>query len=170
MTRPLLLLGLPAIVACAPAVRQVGRVNMISNRNVDPSVDYSLVSSYAGGSNRELRRSRAENIEQAIDDTVKKVPGGEFLMNARVFIVNDKYFAVEGDVWGRTGNLSYRGFSVGDKVSFKTPFGIKTGVVEALRDDKTCFVKADDGGAVTEFKYDVLVKGADAEAVEPKEE
>lgn len=156
---------LPLLVVClgCTSVRQIGNVNMISTRNVEPTIDYSLVSSYAGGSNRELRRSRAENLEQAVSDTVKKVPGGEFLVNARIFIVNEKYFAVEGDVWGRTGNLSHRGFSVGDTVSFKTAFGIKTGVVTALRDDKTCFVKGGDGGAITELAYDILVKGKPSE-------
>lgn len=148
-------------VGCV-TVKQIGKVNMISNRNVEPTVDYGLITTYAGGSQRELRRSRAESVEQAVDDTVKKVPGGEFLVNARLFIINDKYFAAEGDVWGRKGNLSFRGFSVGDVVNIKTPFGIKTGVVTALRDDKTCFVKTDDGEVITEFKYDVLVKGQDA--------
>ena len=142
------------------SIRQVGKVNMISTRNVDPETDYELVRSYAGGSERELRRSRAENIEQAIDDTGKKVPGGEFLANARLYLVNERYFAAEGDVWGRAGNHAFRGFSVGDRVSVKTAFGIRAGTVSALRDDKTCFVLMDGYDSATEVKYDILVKGA----------
>lgn len=145
------------------SVRQVGKVNMISTRNVDPTVDYELVSSYAGGSQRELKRSRAENVEQAIDDTVKKVPGGEFVVNARLYIVNDRYFAVEGDVWGRKGNHAFRGFAVGDRVSFKTAFGIRAGAVSALKDDRTCFVLVDGDDSATEVKYDNLAKGAPKE-------
>lgn len=161
MTRIVLLAFLVTSMGCV-TVQQIGKLNMISTRNVEPTIDYNLISSYAGGSKRELRRSRAVNIEEAVGDTVKKVPGGEFLANARIFVVNGKYYAVEGDVWGRTGNLSFRGFSVGDHVSFKTPFGIKSGKITALRDDKVCFVKADGSDVVTEFSYDTLVKGQDA--------
>lgn len=158
--RYLVLLALTSSVGCM-SVRQVGKVNMISTRNVDPTVHYELVSSYAGGTERELRRSRAENVEQAIDDTVKKVPGGEFVVNARLYIVNERYFAVEGDVWGRKGNHAFRGFTVGDRVSFKTAFGIRSGEVAALKDDKTCFVLVDGNDSATEVKYDALAKGAE---------
>jgi hypothetical protein len=149
-------------VVCAPAARQIGKVNLISTRNVETSLDYTLIRSYTGGSKRELRRSRAETIESALAETVQQDPDGEFLANARIFVANDKYFAVGGDGWVRTANVSYRGFPVGGRASFKTPFGIKTGTVEALKDDKACFVKGDEGGVITEFKYDDLVKGADA--------
>ena len=68
-------------------LKQVGKVNMISNRNVDPKLDYSLLSSYSGGSQRELKKSKAITIEDAVDQTVRKVPGGEFLMNTKLFKV-----------------------------------------------------------------------------------
>lgn len=88
------------ISSCTP-VRQIGRVNMISNRNVDSNFEYSVISNYAGGSKAELKKSKATTIEEAINRTVRNVPGGEFVMNARIYIVKDKYFAVEGDVWGK---------------------------------------------------------------------
>lgn len=153
------LLMLLALSSACATVRQVGKINMISTRNVDPTVDYSLVSSYAGGSDRELRRSRAENIEQAIDDTVRKVPGGEFIVNARIYVVNEKYYAVEGDVWGRKGNHTFRGFAVGDRVTFRTAFGVRSGVITGLKDDQTCFVQIDGSDGGVEVKYDVLAKG-----------
>ena len=48
-------------------------------------------------------------IEQAVDDVVKKVEGGEYLMNAKIkmcvvggsiYSPPSYFYAVEGDVWG----------------------------------------------------------------------
>ncbi|HEY1871029.1 MAG TPA: hypothetical protein VGG71_08220, partial [Chitinophagaceae bacterium] len=75
------------ITSCATPVKQIGKVNMISNRNVDPALNYGVISSYSGGSMRELKHSRATSIDDAIDQTVKKIPGGEFLMNVKIYMV-----------------------------------------------------------------------------------
>ena len=37
------------------SVKQIGKVNMISNRNVDPDFKYQSLTTYSGGSNRELK-------------------------------------------------------------------------------------------------------------------
>jgi hypothetical protein len=79
---------------------QIGRLNMVSNRNVNPNLQYKVLSTYSGVSQRELRRSRAKTIEDAVNQTVKNVSGGEFLMNVKIYILSTKYYAVEGDVWG----------------------------------------------------------------------
>lgn len=147
----LALIGITMMMSCA-SIEQIGKVNMISNRNVDPKLDYSLISSYSGGSKRELRKSRALSIEDAIDQTVRKVAGGEFLMNVKIYIVNDKYYAVEGDVWG-TSNISYRGFKVGDKVIIDNQIA----TIKSLKDDKTCFIEKNNG-TIEEVKYDRLSK------------
>ncbi len=141
------------------SVMQIGKINMISNRNVETSFDYSLISSYAGGSQKEIKKTRSETIEQAIDQTVKKVPGGEFVMNASIFMVNNRYFAVQGDVWGRKDDLSYRGFAVGDRVTFKHLGQVQSGVITGLKDDQTCYVKVDDTDGGIEVRYDILAKG-----------
>jgi hypothetical protein len=137
-------------------LKQVGKVNMISNRNVDPKLDYSLLSSYSGGSQRELKKSKAITIEDAVDQTVRKVPGGEFLMNTKLYIINNKYFAIEGDVWGTKANITYRGFKVGDKVIVD---GLLNSVatIKSLKDDKTCFIERVNG-LIEEVKYDKLSK------------
>ena len=162
-----LAISLILLAGCSPSVMQIGKINMISNRNVETSFDYALISSYAGGSERELKQSRSENIEQAIDQTVRKVPGGEFIMNASIYMIDEEYFAVEGDVWGRKGNVAYRGFSVGDRVTFKRLGQIVYGAVTGLRDDTTCYVKVDGSDAGLEVRYDILAKGDTAAAVEP---
>ena len=150
------------------SVKEVGKVNMISNRNVSMKTDYALLSSYSGGSKAELKKSKAENIEQAVDQTVRKVAGGEFLMNAKINLVYHKisgkaFFAVEGDVYGLassngTAERSYRGFKAGDKVNWGNKIsGFKSGTIKSIKDDKTCLVETEDG-KVIEKKYDDISK------------
>lgn len=157
MTRILLALILITAVTSCTSVKQIGKVNMISNRNVDPKLNYDVISTYSGGSNRELKKSKAKTIEDAIDQTVRKIPGGEFLMNAKIYLVNGQYLAVEGDVWGVKSNVAYRGFKVGDKVTWKAMGNFKTGTIKSLKDDKTCLIETENGDIV-EKKYDDISK------------
>ena len=151
----LALIVITAVSSCT-SVKQVGKVNMISNRNVDPKLDYNVISTYSGGSTRELKKTRAITIEDAIDQTVKKIPGGEFLMNAKLYVVNNKYYAAEGDVWGVKTNIAYRGFKVGDKVIVDKVFN-SVATIKALKDDKTCFIERSNG-VIEEVKYDRISK------------
>lgn len=132
---------------------------MISNRNIDPTLDYQVLATYSGGSNKELNRTTAKSVEDAIEQTVRKVPGGEFLMNAKIYIVNGEYFAVEGDVWGSPTQPSFRGFKISDKVTWKS-FGKRfTGVISALKDDISCLVRVDNEPDKTvELSYDKITK------------
>ncbi len=150
------------------SVKEVGKVSMISTRNVSMKTDYVLVSSYSGGSKSDLKKSKATNIEEAVDQTVRKVPGGEFLMNAKINLVYHRvsgkaFFAIEGDVYGNKSanggaERSYRGFQTGDKVSWGNKLtGFKSGTIKSLKDDKTCLVETEDGRTV-EKKYDELSK------------
>lgn len=150
------------VLACASfcscmSVKEIGRLNMISTRNVNPELEYKVITTYSGGSQKELKKSKAETIQDAMEQTVRKVPGGEFLMNVKIFQINNKYFAAEGDVWGVESNLAYRGFKVGDRVVWKTITGVKEGTIKSLKDDETCFVEIEDG-RITEKKYDSISK------------
>lgn len=166
-TKTLLILALTIILASCTSVKQIGKVNMISNRNIDPNLEYERISTYFGGSKKELKKTKAKTIEDAIDQTVRKAPGGEFLMNVKLYVVKDQYYAVEGDVWGKPQNISYRGFEVGDKVTWKNKslsakFGSDkdylTGTVKALKDDKTCLITVDETKDVVELSYDDITK------------
>lgn len=152
---------------CSTSITKIGTLNMISHRNVDPSLDYRLVSSYSGGNEKELKKSRAENLEDAIEQMVKKVPGGEFLMNVKVYEIKDKYFAVEGDVWGKADNVSYRGFTLGDRVVCKDKKLLKKldlkndivyGTISGLIDDVEVYVKLDDIDRTIRLPYDKITK------------
>jgi hypothetical protein len=147
------------IATSCSSVKIIGSVNMLSHRNVNTQTEYQLLTSYAGGSPKERKKSKAVTIEDAIDQTVKKVAGGEYLMNAKIYqIINGRkmFYFCEGDVWGSKANISYRGFKVGDKV-------IVDGVVntiatiKSLKDDKTCFIIRVNG-VIEEVKYDRISK------------
>jgi len=152
------------LLSSCSSIKQIGKVNMISNRNVSPELKYQVLTTYSGGSNKELKKSKATSIEDAIDKTVRKVPGGEFVMNAKIYLVDGKYIAVEGDVWGNANNQSYRSFKVGDNVTWKTKSIISgtkflTGKIVTLKDDKNCLVKVDnETDSTIELSYDEITK------------
>jgi hypothetical protein len=148
-------------VSCAATkVEQIGELSMISRRNIDTKMEYVLVKSYAGGG-KEFKKSRAINIQEAIDQTVRNVPGGEFMKNVKIYLVGEKgdkkYFAVEGDVWGQ-GEASYKGFRVGDKVQWKTLTGTRVGFIRGFIDDQKCMVQEEGKTVATEEQYDKLRK------------
>lgn len=145
-------------ISSCTSVKQIGKVNMISNRNIDPNLKYKLVSSYSGGSDSELKNSEAKNIEEAIDQTVRKIPGAEFLMNVKIYIIDERYYAVEGDAWGSSTDITYRGFKVGDKVSWKKWGDFNTGTITSLKDNKNCLIIADNDNKAIELSYDEIIK------------
>lgn len=157
----LFLLSIILFGTSCTSFREIGEINMISNRNIERNLDYKLLTTYSGGSQHELKKSKAPSIQEAVDKTVKKIPGGEFLMNAKVYIVNDKYFAVEGDVWGLTSDvnqITYRGFKLGDRVTWKKFGKFLHGKINALKDDKTCLVEEESTKKITELNYDQLTR------------
>ncbi len=137
--------------SCAPSIKKIGTLNMIAHRNVDMKLDYELIATYSGGSNRELKKARNKTVEEALENTVRKVPGGEMLLNVKLYQIKGKYYAVEGDVWGKSGENGIRGFHVGDQVVCKDVNFIKKmnlssndivyGVITGLIDDKSVYIK-----------------------------
>lgn len=158
------------VISACIQVKEIGKVNMISNRNIETSQHYKVISTYAGGSKNELKNSRAKTIQDAVDETVKKIPGGEYLMNATIYLAqhrNDYYFAVQGDVWGLANQeITFRGFKKDDKVQWKNSNYNQlmkkekkylTGIITSLKDDKTCYVQ-DENGKQHEMNYDDITK------------
>lgn len=148
------------LITSCTSYKEIGKINMISTRNIDSSTDYKLLTTYSGGSEKDLRKSKAKNIQQAIDETVRRTVGGEYLMNAKIYLVDQQYYAVEGDVWGK-GNqkleIAVNGFKVGDKVTWKKAGLYKTGEIIALK-DKLCLVKQDENQKTVEMDYYNLTK------------
>ncbi len=142
----------------AQKVIEIGRINMISSKNINNLADYELVAAYARGNQKKITKSKAETIQEALEQTVREVPGGVFVMNAKIYLVKKKYFAVEGDVWGLKKNANYKGFSVGDHVMWKTVSGYKKGTVEAIKDSESCVVIEDGTVNRTTIKYVKLMR------------
>jgi hypothetical protein len=145
------------LVSCA-TTKQIGSVNMISNRNVESSVNYVMLKSYMGASNKEIRNSKAETIQDAIDQVVKSTPGGEFLKNVKIYLKDNKYLIVEGDVWGIATNANFRGYSVGDKVKWTKLFKDYIGTIVDLKNDNVCTIKRDSDQSIVEVDYKDLTK------------
>lgn len=146
------------IFGCSKStIKLIGKVNMISNRNVNTEFNYMPIKTYAGMSKNELKRIKNESIEEAVDQTVKSVPGGEFIMNAKIYQINGEYFAVEGDVWGNEIG-EFRGFKVGNRVRWKSNFKTKTGIITSLLNNVECMVKEDGESGSTKIEYDKLDK------------
>ena len=158
MNKLLLFCAICLLSSCAVTIKQIGSVNMISSRNVESSTNYVLLRSYMGASQKELRKSKAETIQDAIEQVVKSTPGGEFLKNVKLYTTSKKYFAVEGDIWGIVTNANFRGFTTGDKVKWTKLFKDYTGTIVNLKDDKTCTIKKDSDQSITDVDYKYLTK------------
>ncbi|MBK9801300.1 MAG: hypothetical protein IPP56_16790 [Bacteroidetes bacterium] len=162
------LIALALLSSCRTVV-DLGKLNMVSNRNVDTDMsDYVLIKNYAGGSKKEikraLRKTKAKTMEQAIDETVRNVAGGEFLKNVKVYGVKRKkamYLLVEGDVWGLPENESFRGFKVGDVVQWKELTFTKKGVITGLTDARRCMVREEGKENSISLKFASLKKVVD---------
>lgn len=150
------------------SVKEIANLNVVSTRNVvfDGGTKYARLATYAGESKREIKKSKAKTIEDAVNATVRHYPGGEFMSNVKVWVVSkggNYYFAVSGDIYGVANEggeveRSHRGFAVGDAVVWEEPVGqFKRGTIETLVDNETCMVRREDGKLV-KVKYVKLSK------------
>jgi hypothetical protein len=105
-----ILLMSSALTSCM-VFNEAGRLNLVSVRNIDSKNNYQLLQKNVEYTKKEMRKNCKTSIEQAIDDVVKKVPGGEYLMNAKINVCvipgslfngykPSCFYVVTGDVWG----------------------------------------------------------------------
>jgi len=142
------LLLLLALVTGCSSIKMVGDVNMISSRNVDSKTDYVLIKTGSDDSKSNFRKNKGATVDQAINNVVINVPGGEFLKNAKLY-TDGKDWAVVGDVWGVKESANVEGFQIGDRVLIKNSILNKekfsTGEITGFKDRKTCIVKVSTG-------------------------
>lgn len=88
-------------------ITKIGQLNMVSNRNIDSNKEYVMLQKNAELSKKEKKKAKAEDMTEAIDNLVKKDPNGEYLMNARIYLVYHTYiffgrynYVAEGDIYG----------------------------------------------------------------------
>ncbi len=154
----LFLIVVATTVACS-SIRDIGHVNMISNRNIDTNFEYQRLGSYVELTKRQIKRSRNNNIAEAVNSTVQLIPGGEFIMNAKVYLVDGKYFAVEGDVWGSDSG-EYRGYALGDRVQWSTLTGKRQGKITGFASKEEFMVQEDGEEYSEKVKVNKLTKVA----------
>lgn len=166
MRKLVLLLVLPFLmVSCSIGVKQIGSVNMISNRNIAVNnIEYEEIKSWAGSSSkkeikREYKKVKAKSIDEAVTQTVKNTPGGEFITNAKIYVINGSYFVVTGDVWGvKKTDRNYKGFKEGDKVQYTRALKKRTGTITSLKDGTEATIFEDETEKYFTIPYDKLLK------------
>jgi hypothetical protein len=158
---------LPFIATSCVKIKPMGDLTMISTRNVDTKTEYQLVKNYIGLSKKDKRKSNAKDIEEAVNLSVKSVPGGEFLKNVKLYQVTRTFpyrkikrscFIAEGDVWGLPGEISMRGFKVGDKVFWNSVAGQVKGTIVELKDANQAAIQIEGQEKIELVKYEKLTK------------
>lgn len=170
MNKKIILLSAFALISTvasyAVKVKLIGDINMISTRNIEVENfgKYQLITTYSGGSSKEFKKSRSETIQEAIDNTVRNVPGGVYILNAKVYLIDNRYYAVEGDVYGIKTNAGYRGFAVGSKVMWVRKKHVAAnkeymkGEVLSIKNSDECIIKVDETGEMLTKKFIDLSK------------
>ena len=151
-------------IGCEVNAKLIGEINMISTRNIEQKNEYQLLKRYAGASKQEMLNSRCKNIQDAINQTVKDVPGGEYLMNAKIYLVNNMYYIVEGDVYGIpvTGNIVSEYYKIGDEVSWKAGYNyFKSGKIVAIGNNHTYYLIEDEKGKKYSVKRENILQSKD---------
>lgn len=92
------------LTSCASTYNEIGGLSMLADRHVDPNGHYKKLATAAGATKKEIKSTSADDMKSAINQVIAKVPGGLFLTNVKIYVVNGDYLAVSGDVWGYTGD------------------------------------------------------------------
>ena len=161
-------IALIGFTSCAK-IRTLGDLNVISTRNVDVdgSTQYKQLKTYVGLTKKQKRKAKAKDIEEAVNVAVKSVPGGEYLTNAKLYMILKPYkwkaekrfaYIIEGDVWGVGGDVTMKGFRVGDKVFYSSVQGQKQGVIVELKDDKQAAIRIEGQEKIELVNYEKLTK------------
>jgi hypothetical protein len=106
-----IMIGAMLSLSSCMVFNEAGRLNMVSVRNIDPKGNYQLLQKNVEYTKKEMKKYCQKSIEEAIDDVVKKVPGGEYLMNSKIYVCvipgsvyngykSTCFYIVQGDVWG----------------------------------------------------------------------
>lgn len=141
--------------ACGPSIKLVGEFNMISTRNVSMKESYTVIKSYAGEGRRDLDKNKASTMDGAVNNLVRSVPGGEFIMNAKIYVIDNLYYSVGGDVYGLEAGQNYKGFKKGQRVQWKS-MGVRfQGKVVNLKSSDEITVETENG-VIKNFSPDEL--------------
>lgn len=77
--------------------KRIGSLTMVSTRNIDQTKNYVLLARNVEGISK---MKHDDPLQEAIDEAVLSIPGGEYMMNAVVYYKDGKKMRVRGDVYG----------------------------------------------------------------------
>lgn len=114
MKKPILLVAMIFALSLSSCARRIADLNMISTRNMDKSQEYVELQRSVEGRDVQLNSVLllfgplgAPDIEEAIDDAVAEIHGGEYMENVVIkenrmqfILFSLRSFKVEGDVYG----------------------------------------------------------------------
>jgi hypothetical protein len=158
MKKTIIIIAAVALASCGPTFKQIGYLNMISTRNISTKENYTVIRSYVGSGHKDLKDHKGRTLDEAVSNLVRTVPGGEYVANAKVYVIDGQYYAIEGDVWGVAETQNFKGFKKGDRVWWKDAFVKYTGVITDLKDDKEVTVRQDENGKIRTVRYDEMSK------------
>lgn len=88
------------LTSCASSYDAIGTVDMLSNKSLDTTINYKQLTFNSGITKKLIKHSTADNLDKAIDNVVNQVPGGLYITNVTIYVVDNGYYAVSGNVWG----------------------------------------------------------------------
>lgn len=114
MKKPVLFLAMIFALILSSCSRRIADLTQVSTRNMDKSKEYVELQRGVKGRDTQLHSILllfgplgAPDIEEAIDDAVAEVPGGEYMENVVIkekrmqfILFSLRSFKVEGDVYG----------------------------------------------------------------------
>ncbi len=178
-------------------ITPIGELTSASTRNIEYSKKYDKLKSYAGLSRTDVEAAsstnkngkikkknpiiktvdsyKAKSLNEAIDNVVKSVPGGEYINNLRVYQVNEIkgskfadvaiYYVVAGDVWGNySEDAEIKGFHKNDTVVFTYTKDLKEHIGEVNfsgeigKQYKGKVIELKGGSAVVELENSTIIE------------
>lgn len=144
------------------SIKPIGDVEILNYQKLDNSAKYELIASNVGGSYKEFNDARMQGIKtipDAVKRLVENVPGGVFLKNAKIYIIDNGLVSVQGDVWGiKSESANIKGFAVGSHVIYQKGSKMAKAQVMTLKDATTCFIQEFGEEKTLEVRYEYLTK------------
>lgn len=140
-----ILLFIALFIASCGEYKRIGQFTMISTRNIDRSQNYELLQRDVEAV---IKTDQDDVLQEGIDKAIKKTPGGEYMMNVKIYLMTDgSKLKVIGDIYGikttTIDNVVLNSFNVGDTVQFEKKGQIKEGII----------LSVDEGKSIVQVKY-----------------
>lgn len=145
-------------IILSSCANRLGDLSMLSNRNYDNSQKYVLLQRDV---KVKVKTKKNDVIERGVDKATSSVRGGEFLMNATLWVSpGGKKLKIKADVWGiqkeeaaPTANALSTAWKVGDKVQWKELTKTFKGEITDLLNEEIATVKDESTGKLKDVKY-----------------